>query len=949
MKTAQAFAYSSGGLCKPGCLGPWLRESQAKPRSEPIKPYGGKKARARKHILIHPTRTGHQALPAILIVLLQLSCWAQPTAAAEISYNQILLSPENYLDKTVTMKGTFEFKHNERKSFSIRQADNSIEILYDGLTKAEKAAILAEKDFSHTPVTTTGVLRRYADAQNTYYIEGLKVTIETEQDTSPQGSAQHTEISNGAQTGINLRELQLNQEKYIGKEVTVEGALSLSTYFNYGYSDSRSNTRQTHYAFRLEANGVEAYLYWKKSEAQPLKDALLNAESTGARRLTAKVTFVILNERYERTDDIYAEILRADLVVPASARGHYAPFFIAAKNGDFETARRFLYPGFDINITDASGKTALMLAAESGNTAITRTLLASGADPNFKDAAGHTPLDLALANHHAKDAELLKTAATLRAKTGGCTVNLREIQLNQEKYLDKEVTAEGQISLSTYFNYGYSDSRSNTRQTHYAFRLLDSNGVEANLYWRKSDAQALKDALVKAESSGGSMLPVRVTFVIRKDRYQRSEDIYGEVTKVWQAATQGRPEEDQAETLRRTFDLEKRLLSACAEGNRQLVQDAITGGAVVDARSAEGTTPLMVAAAGGYPQIIRALIAAHAGVNRVSSMEETTPLMFAAANGKAEAVKELVTAHAAVDAATPGGDTALHLAAINGHLEAVKALVDGKANIDLPGQQNNTPLMLAVQDEKQEMAAFLLAHGAKVALTNRLANTALHIASHQKKPDLAKLLIEKGAPINLQNEDGETPLIIAARNANKEMVALLLQAGANPTIKDKWGTGVSDDSRLREQSPEIAAMIESAPKAQAPADSGTSHDQKNNPNTPSPNQTADRVGEILADLHKAQSLADQKVKNVMLLNAARLGNVETTTRYLEDGGDINATDAVGSTPLMLAAQRGYPKVVKLLIEKGADPSKTNRFGKTAIDLAKDPDVLSILKSAPANK
>jgi hypothetical protein len=52
---------------------------------------------------------------------------------------------------------------------------------------------------------------------------------------------------------------------------------------------------------------------------------------------------------------------------------------------------------------------------------------------------------------------------------------------------------------------------------------------------------------------------------------------------------------------------------------------------------------------------------------------------------------------------------------------------------------------------------------------------------------------------------------------------------------------------------------------------------------------------------------------------------------------------------MAAAQLGHPETVTFLIEKGADPSKTNRFGKMAIQLAKDPDVIAVLKSAATKK
>jgi ankyrin repeat protein len=224
------------------------------------------------------------------------------------------------------------------------------------------------------------------------------------------------------------------------------------------------------------------------------------------------------------------------------------------------------------------------------------------------------------------------------------------------------------------------------------------------------------------------------------------------------------------------------------------------------------------------------------------------------------------------------------------------------------------------------------------------------MAAFHKSTSLAKLLVQKGAPLNLQDEDLNTPLIIAAHQGNKEMVALLLQAGADPALKDKWGTAVSDDFRLREQSPEIAAMIQSAAKAKAPADAGSSKEEKNTSvTTPRTQSGVDRLNEVLAEARKDESVADQRVKNAMLQNAARLGKVENVARYLKEGADINTLDPVGNTPLMLAAQRGHPETVKFLIEKGADVTKTNRFGKMAINLAKDPDVISVLKSSAGTK
>ena len=134
---------------------------------------------------------------------------------------------------------------------------------------------------------------------------------------------------------------------------------------------------------------------------------------------------------------------------------------------------------------------------------------------------------------------------------------------------------------------------------------------------------------------------------------------------------------------------------------------------------------------------------------------------------------------------------------------------------------------------------------------------------------------------------------------------------------------------------------------QAPVGAATSRKEKSrSTNTSFANQNG---VDFLAEASKDESAADQIVKNNMLRNAALLGEVEKAARYLKDGADINTNYPGGNTPLMFAAQRGHLEMVKFLIGKGADPTKTNRFGKMAIDLAKDPDVIAVLKSAATKK
>ncbi|MEI6076345.1 MAG: ankyrin repeat domain-containing protein, partial [Verrucomicrobiota bacterium] len=659
---------------------------------------------------------------------------------------------------------------------------------------------------------------RYADAENTFYVEAENVAFVAEGDSTSKTTKEQTpESSPSLKSPVNLREVQLNQEKYIDKEISVEGILSLSTYFNYGYSDLNGNVRQTHYAFRLEANETEANLYWRKSEAESVKDALVAAEKQGVKSLSAKVVFVIRKDRYEQTDDIYAEIVRAEAIRPGSTAEDYQPFFDAAKHGDFGSIRRFLSAPSsslslrsDVNAIDNDGKTALMLAIEASHDSVVRTLLAHGANPTIKAKNGQTAEELAAAGNHAATIALVRTALSLRGKAPTRPlVNLREVQLNQGKYIDKEVTANGNISLSTYFNYGYSDNESNARKTHYSFRLK-SDDVEANLYWTKSAAQVVNNALIKAEAQGLKDIPASVTFMIRKDRYQPTDDIFAEVIGIDLYSESSAGVEDNLNAqLYRAFDYEGQLFAACKDGNRAAVNEAIAKGAVVDACTDDGNTALMAAAANGHADIIKDLITAHASVNKITP-DGNTPLMLAAWEGKPEAIKELIAAGAKPDAKKPDGKTAMHLAVFQGHTDAVNALLESKANIDLQDSELYTPLMVAVDKERVDIFQLLLDHGARQSITNRQGNSALHLASSIKNPAIAKLLLEKGASVNLQNIKLETPLLIAANNWNKEVVVLLLEHDADVNIQDKDGTSPANNSRLWDVAPEIAGLIKKA-------------------------------------------------------------------------------------------------------------------------------------------
>ena len=52
--------------------------------------------------------------------------------------------------------------------------------------------------------------------------------------------------------------------------------------------------------------------------------------------------------------------------------------------------------------------------------------------------------------------------------------------------------------------------------------------------------------------------------------------------------------------------------------------------------------------------------------------------------------------------------------------------------------------------------------------------------------------------------------------------------------------------------------------------------------------------------------------------AAADGDIETVTRLIDEGHELNVFDELGKTPLHYAAERGHLEVMKLLLASGAD-------------------------------
>jgi ankyrin repeat protein/beta-lactamase regulating signal transducer with metallopeptidase domain len=588
------------------------------------------------------------------------------------------------------------------------------------------------------------------------------------------------------------------------------------------------------------------------------------------------------------------------------------------------------------------GSTLLHAAVAHGNRGMVKVLLGKGFDPELRNAVGRTAVDLAMERDDVAMANLLAPGRSLPAASAAPAAAPAPSAAAGEEPRGQRTAAQAAEEL-------LQEGRETIAPIIAPFAARSTTSDTASTSATAAPAPALvpaaapmRDALALAAVRTGDLAVLRQVLDAGADPEEAGQD--------GQRPLMVAVDADNADMARALLEAgadvnvhdghgATPLQRAVAGSRSDMVQVLLQHGPDTEARDRDGNTPLLAALPARAEQSVELLLAAGADPNAADSMGRTplevavsaqpaSPRILRAllAAGARHTIFSALRSGALGDARTllqqdpslacvedAQGLPPLYYALRARDPVAVRMLLDAGADPNAR-QRDRTARSPALPVARRARAA------ARLGLHQAPADTPmLMVAVRAGDEDVVAALLDGGADARSCRSDGLAPLHMAARARQAGMVPMLAAAGADPNADAGLGWRPLHEASARPRGAALQAVLVAAGADLNARDAY--------------GRSALRYAVEKGMVQNAQALLGLGAEHD-LLTAAAMGTPETVRRLAaESPRGLRLRSASLATPLHVAAERGDVGAIRALLGAGADPNARDLSGRSPLHLA----------------
>ncbi len=595
--------------------------------------------------------------------------------------------------------------------------------------------------------------------------------------------------------------------------------------------------------------------------------------------------------------------------------------------------------GISTAISEKSSEAELLDASASGNVERVQALVAKGVSPSARNDHKRTPLHLAAQHGHT---ELVAMFVNLSLSDG-------------TPYTPMHSAAEGGVTeIMDLLIAHYKDVNARSAYQLTAMHMASLGGHVPAMEWLLD-----KGAEVMPRDEHGRT-PMHLAAA--EGHVPAMEWLLDKGAKVM-------PRDEQGLTL---------IHLAAAGGHVPAMEWLLDKDAEVMPRDEQGLTPMHLAAEGGHVPAMEWLLDKGAEV-MPRDEQGLTPMHLAAAEGHVLAMKWLLDKGAEVMSRDEDGQTPMHFAAAEGHVPVMEWLLDKGADVGVHADYPHwrwTPLSDSCFSGHLEATKWLLGHGADMSIGRNPFNaaargghvnlmvwlkdnyyyraispdgwTAMHSAALGNQVPAMEWLLTQEQSVKTNDKKGITPMYAAAMVGSLDAMKWLEEKGADVMIRTKIGRtlmhaaaasgdvptmewllskGVCVNDQAKNSDTPLHAAIKGDPYTVVLKSTGNLDAMKwlldhgaDISTGKHPYFTAIRGGnfDIIRWLEASNYRVERSADGWTPMHESALGSdTDVMQHLLEQGGDVNAIDRNGLTPMCIAAKQGNLDAIKWLYDHGS--------------------------------